>query len=69
MYLIIWFDLVFQAGIRVRFPDNHTLEATFQPSDTIQSLIDLLNKVIAQPEKPFYLCKHFDILYNCRLNW
>ncbi|KAK2397393.1 Plant UBX domain-containing protein 1 [Trifolium repens] len=44
-----------KAGIRVRFPDNHTLEATFQPSDTIQSLIDLLNKVIAQPEKPFYL--------------
>ncbi|PNY02281.1 tether containing UBX domain for GLUT4-like protein, partial [Trifolium pratense] len=44
-----------KAVIRVRFPDNHTLEATFQPSDTIQNLIDLLNKVIAQPEKPFYL--------------
>ncbi|CAJ2637156.1 unnamed protein product [Trifolium pratense] len=44
-----------KAVIRVRFPDNHTLEANFQPSDTIQSLIDLLNKVIAQPEKPFYL--------------
>ncbi|XP_004489578.1 plant UBX domain-containing protein 1 isoform X2 [Cicer arietinum] len=41
--------------IRVRFPDNHTLEATFHPSETIQSLIDVLNKVIAQPEKPFCL--------------
>lgn len=44
-----------KAVIRVRFPDNHTLEATFHPSETIQSLIDLLKKVIAQPEKPFYL--------------
>ena len=44
-----------KAVIRVRFPDNHTLEATFHPSETIQSLIDLLNKVIGQPEKPFYL--------------
>ncbi|XP_058778914.1 plant UBX domain-containing protein 1 [Vicia villosa] len=44
-----------KAVIRVRFPDNHTLEATFHPSETIQSLIDLLNKVIAQPEKSFYL--------------
>ncbi|CAJ2646536.1 unnamed protein product [Trifolium pratense] len=42
-----------KAVIRVRFPDNHTLEATFQPSDTIQNLIDLLNKVIAQPESHF----------------
>ncbi|RHN63985.1 hypothetical protein MtrunA17_Chr4g0064241 [Medicago truncatula] len=44
-----------KAIIRVRFPDNHTLEATFNPSETIQSLVDLLNKVIAQPEKPFDL--------------
>ncbi|KAK6913026.1 UBX domain [Dillenia turbinata] len=43
------------ATIRVRFPDNITLEATFHPSETIQSLIDLLNKVIAQPELPFYI--------------
>ncbi|KAG5082800.1 hypothetical protein JHK84_052838 [Glycine max] len=43
------------AVIRVRFPDNHTLEVTFHPSETIQSLIDLLTKVIAQPEQPFYI--------------
>ncbi|WCJ20332.1 plant UBX domain-containing protein 1 [Euphorbia peplus] len=41
--------------IRVRFPDNHTLEATFNPSEKIQSLVDLLTKVIARPEVPFYL--------------
>ncbi|KAF4367636.1 hypothetical protein G4B88_001388 [Cannabis sativa] len=41
--------------IRVRFPDNHTLEATFHPSETIQSLVDLLSKVIAKPQLPFYL--------------
>ncbi|AES91018.2 tether containing UBX domain for GLUT4-like protein, putative [Medicago truncatula] len=34
------------AVFRVCFPDNHTLEATFNPSETIQSLVDLLNKVI-----------------------
>ncbi|OIW02998.1 hypothetical protein TanjilG_13635 [Lupinus angustifolius] len=44
-----------KAVIRVRFPDNHTLEATFHPSETIQSLIDLLTKVIAQPEQPYYI--------------
>ncbi|KAJ1375925.1 UBX domain [Sesbania bispinosa] len=44
-----------KAVIRVRFPDNHTLEATFHPSETVQSLIDLLTKVIAQPEQPFHI--------------
>ncbi|TKY63138.1 Plant UBX domain-containing protein 1 [Spatholobus suberectus] len=44
-----------KAVIRVRFPDNHTLEATFHPSETLQSLVDLLTKVIAQPEQPFYI--------------
>ncbi|KAL2320236.1 hypothetical protein Fmac_029205 [Flemingia macrophylla] len=44
-----------KAVIRVRFPDNITLEATFHPSETFQSLIDLLTKVIAQPEQPFYI--------------
>eukprot|EP00262_Sarcandra_glabra_P013082 TRINITY_DN3541_c0_g1_i1.p1 TRINITY_DN3541_c0_g1~~TRINITY_DN3541_c0_g1_i1.p1 ORF type:complete len:250 (+),score=50.49 TRINITY_DN3541_c0_g1_i1:70-819(+) len=44
-----------KAVIRVRFPDNFTLEATFHPSETIQSLIDLLMKVMARPELPFYI--------------
>ncbi|KFK33650.1 hypothetical protein AALP_AA5G041700 [Arabis alpina] len=44
-----------KAVIRVRFPDNHTFEATFHPSEKIQSLIDLLKKVVAQPDTPFYL--------------
>ncbi|XP_008230920.2 PREDICTED: plant UBX domain-containing protein 1-like [Prunus mume] len=41
--------------IRVRFPDNHTLEATFHPSETVQSLVDLLTKIVARPELPFYI--------------
>ncbi|KZV17308.1 hypothetical protein F511_18249 [Dorcoceras hygrometricum] len=44
-----------KAVIRVRFPDNYTLEATFHPSEIIQSLIDLLRKVLVDPELPFYL--------------
>ncbi|GMP30150.1 hypothetical protein CsSME_00004944 [Camellia sinensis var. sinensis] len=44
-----------KAVMRVQFPDNCTLEGTFHPSETIQSLIDLLKKVIAQPELPFYI--------------
>ncbi|XP_027925574.1 plant UBX domain-containing protein 1 isoform X2 [Vigna unguiculata] len=44
-----------KAIIRVRFPDNHTLETTFHPSETVQSLIDVLTKVIALPEQPFYI--------------
>ncbi|XP_024975912.1 plant UBX domain-containing protein 1-like [Cynara cardunculus var. scolymus] len=44
-----------KAVIRVRFPDNHTLEATFHPSETMQSLVDLLTKVVAQPNLPFYI--------------
>ncbi|KAA8548188.1 hypothetical protein F0562_004551 [Nyssa sinensis] len=44
-----------KAMIRVRFPDNYTLEATFHPSEKIQSLFDLLLKVVARPELPFYI--------------
>lgn len=44
-----------KAVIRVRFPDNYTLESTFHPSETIQSLFDLLSKVVARPDLPFYL--------------
>ncbi|XP_041007391.1 plant UBX domain-containing protein 1-like [Juglans microcarpa x Juglans regia] len=44
-----------KAIIRVRFPDLHTLEVTFHPSETIQSLIDLITKVIARPELPFFI--------------
>ncbi|KAM3364063.1 plant UBX domain-containing protein 1 [Capsicum galapagoense] len=44
-----------KAVIRVRFPDNYILEATFHPSEKIQSLLDLLMKVIAHPELPFYI--------------
>ncbi|XVF57871.1 hypothetical protein PTKIN_Ptkin07bG0017500 [Pterospermum kingtungense] len=44
-----------KAVIRVRFPDNHTLEVTFHPSETVQSLVDLIVKVIARPDLPFYL--------------
>ncbi|WCJ34572.1 plant UBX domain-containing protein 1 [Euphorbia peplus] len=41
--------------MRVRFPDNLTLEATFNPSEMIQSLVDLLMKVVSRPDVPFYL--------------
>ncbi|XP_024978647.1 plant UBX domain-containing protein 1-like [Cynara cardunculus var. scolymus] len=44
-----------KAVVRVRFPDNHTLEATFHPSETMQSLVDLLVKVMARPDLPFYI--------------
>ncbi|KAK1441169.1 hypothetical protein QVD17_07009 [Tagetes erecta] len=44
-----------KAVIRLRFPDNHTLEATFHPSETLQSLVDLLVKVVARPDLPFYI--------------
>lgn len=53
-----------QAVTRVRFPDNHTLEVNFHPSETMQSLVDFLKKVVAQPDIPFYLCKvHFKIFH------
>ncbi|GAV85754.1 UBX domain-containing protein [Cephalotus follicularis] len=41
--------------IRIRFPDGHTLEVIFHPSETIQSLVDLLTEAVAQPELPFYI--------------
>ncbi|CAH8266919.1 unnamed protein product [Arabidopsis lyrata] len=44
-----------KAVIRVRFPDNHTLEATFHPSEKIQGLLDLVKRVVAHPDIPFYL--------------
>ncbi|KAK6155258.1 hypothetical protein DH2020_009506 [Rehmannia glutinosa] len=55
LLVINHFILFKQAVIRVRFPDNHTLEVTFHPSETIQSLVDILNKVVAHPELPFYI--------------
>ena len=58
--VLLFIKVIFhvQAVIRVRFPDNHTLEGTFHPSETVQSLVDLIMKVIARPDLPFYLCKH-----------
>uniref|UniRef100_A0A1D1YU07 Tether containing UBX domain for GLUT4 n=1 Tax=Anthurium amnicola TaxID=1678845 RepID=A0A1D1YU07_9ARAE len=44
-----------KAIIRVRFPDSYVLEAKFHPSETIQSLMDLIIKVVARPDLPFYL--------------
>ncbi|GAB2278905.1 Plant UBX domain-containing protein 1 [Dionaea muscipula] len=44
-----------KAVIRVRFPDNHTLEAIFHPSEAVQSLVDLLKEVVTRPELPFYI--------------
>ncbi|TQE13946.1 hypothetical protein C1H46_000577 [Malus baccata] len=44
-----------KAVIRVRFPDNRTVEATFHPADKIQSLLDYMRKVVARPELPFCL--------------
>ncbi|KAJ4761898.1 Plant UBX domain-containing protein 1 [Rhynchospora pubera] len=44
-----------KAVVRVRFPDNYILEANFKPSEKIQDLVDLLLKVIARPDIPFYL--------------
>lgn len=44
-----------KAIIRVRFPDNYTLEAKFHPSETFQTLIDLLMKVVSRPDIPFYI--------------
>ncbi|KMZ72758.1 Tether containing UBX domain for GLUT4 [Zostera marina] len=44
-----------RAVIRVRFSDGYVLEANFQPSEPIQTLIDLLSKVIARPDVPFYI--------------
>ncbi|XP_038978656.1 plant UBX domain-containing protein 1-like isoform X1 [Phoenix dactylifera] len=44
-----------KAVIRVRFPDNYILEAKFQPSEKIESLMHLLMKVVARPDLPFYL--------------
>ncbi|XP_043724798.1 plant UBX domain-containing protein 1-like [Telopea speciosissima] len=44
-----------KAIIRIRFPDNCTLEVKFHPSETLQSLIELLMKVVARPDLPFYI--------------
>ncbi|KAL9226122.1 hypothetical protein vseg_001972 [Gypsophila vaccaria] len=44
-----------KAVMRVRFPDGYTLEATFHPSESIQTVFDLLNKVLSRPELPYYL--------------
>ncbi|KAH9688276.1 Plant UBX domain-containing protein 1 [Citrus sinensis] len=42
--------------IRVRFPDNHTLEVNFHPSETMQSLVDFLRmRVLSRTDVPFYL--------------
>lgn len=44
-----------KAVIRIRFPDGHTLEATFHPSEHLESIFDLLKRVLARPELPHYL--------------
>ncbi|XP_010679180.2 plant UBX domain-containing protein 1 isoform X1 [Beta vulgaris subsp. vulgaris] len=44
-----------KAVIRIRFLDGHTLETIFHPSEPLQSIFDLLKKVLARPELPHYL--------------
>ncbi|KAL6650928.1 hypothetical protein ACP70R_009853 [Stipagrostis hirtigluma subsp. patula] len=44
-----------KAVMRLRFPDGYILEADFLPSERIHSLVDLLMKVLARPDLPFYL--------------
>ncbi|BBN10011.1 tether containing UBX domain for GLUT4 [Marchantia polymorpha subsp. ruderalis] len=44
-----------KAVVRVQFPDNFVLEATFHPSDPISLLIDLLRKVVMLPNETFYI--------------
>lgn len=44
-----------KAVIKVQFPDDYLIQTTFQPSETISMLMDLLKKVIAQPNVPFYI--------------
>ncbi|KAL9261068.1 Plant UBX domain-containing protein [Drosera capensis] len=43
------------AVIRVRFPDNLTLEATFHPSEPVQTLADLMKEVLVRPDMPHYI--------------
>jgi hypothetical protein len=50
--------------MRVRFPDGYILEADFLPSERIHSLVELLMKVIARPDLPFYICKFLYSLGN-----
>ncbi|RZS25131.1 hypothetical protein BHM03_00058289, partial [Ensete ventricosum] len=54
-YCLVLLPVILQAVIRVRFPDDYILEANFQPSETIQTLVDLLMKVVARPNLPFFL--------------
>lgn len=44
-----------KAVIRVLFPDSYILQIKFTPSETIQTLTELLMKVLARPDLPFYL--------------
>ncbi|KAL3690486.1 hypothetical protein R1sor_016795 [Riccia sorocarpa] len=44
-----------KAVVRVQFPDNYVLEATFQPTDPVELLVDLLRKVVVNPEEAFYV--------------
>lgn len=46
---------IHKAVIRVRFPDDYTLEATFHPSEPVQSLVDLMKEVLVQPDMPYYM--------------
>lgn len=49
--------------MRVQFPDDYILETDFHPSEKIQSLVDLLIKVVVRPDLPFYLCKYHGNLF------
>lgn len=44
-----------KAVTRVRFPDGYILEADFLPSERIHNLVELLMKVLARPDLPFYI--------------
>lgn len=43
--------------LRLHFPDEHVIQATFKPTDTVADVISFVRPFLANPTAEFTLCE------------
>lgn len=43
--------------LRIHFPDEHVIQATFKPTDTVNDVMNFLRPFLSNPAEEFTLCE------------
>lgn len=50
--------------LRIHFPDEHVIQATFKPTDTVKDVMTFLRPFLANPTAEFTLCEFYGLLFG-----